>query len=62
MIGGFLGAGKTTCVAKLAQQLTAETMALPLSERVSLAQTLWQSIDAGLVKNQIRAKIPNCGQ
>lgn len=23
-------------------------MALPLSERVSLAQTLWQSIDAGL--------------
>ena len=24
-------------------------MALPLSERVSLAQMLWQSIDAGLV-------------
>ncbi len=23
-------------------------MALPLSERVALAQTLWQSIDAGL--------------
>ena len=30
------------------QQLTIEAMALPLSERVSLAQTLWQSIDAGL--------------
>ena len=30
------------------QQLTAEVMALPLSERVALAQTLWQSIDAGL--------------
>lgn len=30
------------------QQLTAEAMALPLSERVTLAQTLWQSIDAGL--------------
>ena len=31
-----------------AQQLAAEVMALPLSERVSLAQALWQSIDAGL--------------
>lgn len=30
------------------QQLTTEAMALPLSERVSLAQTLWQSIDASL--------------
>ena len=30
------------------QQLTDEAMALPLSERVSLAQELWQSIDAGL--------------
>jgi putative addiction module component (TIGR02574 family) len=30
------------------QQLTTEAMALPLSERVTLAQTLWQSIDAGL--------------
>ena len=32
------------------QQLTTEAMALPLSERVSLAQALWQSIDAGLVE------------
>jgi putative addiction module component (TIGR02574 family) len=28
------------------QQLIAEAMALPLSERVALAQALWQSIDA----------------
>lgn len=32
------------------QQLTTEAMALPLSERVSLAQALWQSIDAGLTE------------
>ena len=31
-----------------AEQLTAEAMALPLRERVSLAQTLWESIEAGL--------------
>jgi putative addiction module component (TIGR02574 family) len=31
------------------QQLIAEAMALPLAERVSLAQSLWQSIDADLV-------------
>ena len=31
-----------------AQELTAEAMALPLSERVSLAQALWESIDAAL--------------
>jgi putative addiction module component (TIGR02574 family) len=30
------------------QELTAEAMALPISERVSLAQALWQSIDEGL--------------
>jgi putative addiction module component (TIGR02574 family) len=30
------------------QQLTVEAMALPISERVSLAQALWQSINAGL--------------
>jgi len=36
------------------QQLTTEAMALPLSERVSLAQTLWQSIDAGLADTEER--------
>jgi hypothetical protein len=30
------------------EQLIAEAMALPLSERVSLAQALWQSIDESL--------------
>jgi putative addiction module component (TIGR02574 family) len=30
------------------QQLLAEAMALPLADRVSLAQALWESIDAGL--------------
>ena len=31
------------------QELTAEAMALPLPDRVSLAQALWESIEAGLV-------------
>jgi len=30
------------------KQLIADAMALPLSERVSLAQALWESIDSGL--------------
>ena len=30
------------------EQLIADAMALPLSERVSLAQALWESIDADL--------------
>lgn len=30
------------------RQLTDEALALPLAEKVSLAQALWQSIDAGL--------------
>jgi len=29
------------------EQLIAEAMALPLNERVTLAQSLWESIDAG---------------
>ncbi len=31
-----------------AKELVAEAMALPIAERVSLAQALWESIDAGL--------------
>jgi hypothetical protein len=31
-----------------AKQLTAEALALPLADKVSLAQALWESIDAGL--------------
>jgi putative addiction module component (TIGR02574 family) len=30
------------------KELTTEALALPLAEKVSLAQALWQSIDAGL--------------
>jgi hypothetical protein len=30
------------------QELKQEAMSLPLAERVSLAQALWESIDAGL--------------
>ena len=39
------------------QQLTSEAMALPISERVSLAQALWQSIDAGLAAAKDREAI-----
>jgi len=37
------------------EQLTAEAMALPLSEKVSLAQALWQSIDVGLIDSDEQA-------
>jgi len=39
------------------QRLTSEAIALPLSERVSLAQTLWQSIDAGLTDTDEREAV-----
>lgn len=32
-----------------AEQLTGEAMALPLPDRVALAQSLWQSIEVGLI-------------
>jgi hypothetical protein len=32
------------------QELTAEAMALPLPDRVRLAQALWESIEAGLAE------------
>jgi putative addiction module component (TIGR02574 family) len=31
-----------------AQQLASEAMALPIAERVALAQALWESIEGGL--------------
>ena len=34
-----------------------EAMALPLSERVSLAQMLWESIDAGLADTEEREAV-----
>ena len=39
------------------QQIKQEAMALPLSERVSLAQALWESIDAGLVDTDHEAAV-----
>ncbi len=39
------------------EQLIAEAMALPLAERVSLAQALWESIDAGRPDADERAAV-----
>jgi putative addiction module component (TIGR02574 family) len=39
------------------EQLIANAMALPLEERVSLAQALWESIDAGLPDADERAAV-----
>ncbi|HBB86157.1 MAG TPA: addiction module antitoxin RelB [Blastocatellia bacterium] len=39
------------------EQLIADAMALPLSERVSLAQALWESIDAGVPEANERAAV-----
>jgi putative addiction module component (TIGR02574 family) len=39
------------------KQLTSEAMALPLAERVSLAQALWESINAGLPDNDEDAAV-----
>lgn len=39
------------------QQITLEAMELPLPERVSLAQALWQSIEVGLTDSDERSVI-----
>ena len=39
------------------EKLIADAMALPLSERVSLAQALWESIDAGLPETDGHAAV-----
>jgi len=39
------------------EQLKQEVMALPLSEQVSLAQALWESIDAGLADTDQRVAL-----
>ena len=39
------------------EKLIADAMALPLSERVSLAQALWESIDAGLANSNESAAV-----
>ena len=39
------------------EQLIADALALPLAERVSLAQALWESIDSGLPDTDHRAAV-----
>lgn len=39
------------------QQLITEVMSLPLSERVTLAQALWQSIDAEVAETDEQAAL-----
>ena len=39
------------------EQLLADAMALPLAERVALAQALWESIDSGLPDADERAAV-----
>lgn len=39
------------------EQLIADAMALSLAERVSLAQALWESIDAGLPNTDDRSAV-----
>jgi len=39
------------------EQLIAGAMALPLAERISLAQALWESIDAGLADTDERSAV-----
>jgi putative addiction module component (TIGR02574 family) len=39
------------------EQIIADAMALPLAERVSVAQTLWESIDAELIDTDERSAI-----
>ncbi|HEY0968032.1 MAG TPA: addiction module protein [Opitutaceae bacterium] len=40
-----------------AKELTAEALALPLAEKVTLAQALWQSIDAELPDSDEKAVV-----
>ena len=39
------------------EQIKSEAMALPLAERVSLAQALWESIDGGLLDTDEHAAV-----
>ena len=39
------------------EELIADAMALPVAERVSLAQALWESIDGGLPETDERAAV-----
>ncbi len=48
LLDTLLPAGHFTLMST--KQLTTEALALPLAEKVSLAQALWQSIDSGLAE------------
>lgn len=39
------------------QQITLQAMELPLADRVSLAQVLWQSIEVGLIDSDVRSVV-----
>jgi putative addiction module component (TIGR02574 family) len=39
------------------KQLTTAAMALPIADKVSLAQALWQSIDAGLADTDEKSAV-----
>jgi len=39
------------------EQIKSEAMALPLAERVSLAQALWESIDGGMLDTDERVAV-----
>jgi putative addiction module component (TIGR02574 family) len=45
------------CFAMSTEKLIVDAMALPLSDRVSLAQALWESIDAGVPDTDERAAV-----
>jgi putative addiction module component (TIGR02574 family) len=45
------------CFVMSTEQLIADAMALPLSERVTLAQALWESIDAGIAEADERLAV-----
>ena len=44
------------------EQLKKKAMLLPISERVSLAQALWESINAGLVDSDEQAAVPEAAR
>lgn len=45
------------CLAMTTEQLIADAMMLPLAQRVSLAQALWESIDTGLPDTDERSAV-----
>jgi putative addiction module component (TIGR02574 family) len=44
------------------EQLIADAMALPLAERVSLAQALWESIDGEVPDTEVHAAVAEANQ